>query len=248
MLRLLKPSRFPSLVQLCRYRKYHSTDFPNVIVNPNLIESRILTKATEYIPKYGFDSRAVTRAVRELGYPDSLISVLTATSNHSLPFQLVMHWLKLKRQELEDFAQMEMDPQLSESAKLKALIETRLSYNVPIMDQLSQGLSYLVVPYHVPASLEELLALGDDMAYHAGDQSNDFAWYSKRGAICGIYLKSELFMLGDTSHDYRVTKEFVRSKVGEMESAGRAWNDTEEWLGFNAISFVNLIKSQLARG
>ncbi|KAI3406943.2 coq9 [Candida oxycetoniae] len=248
MIRILRSNRVARVLPI---RLYYSSQHigSNAIVNDNQIESKILTKAVEYIPQYGFDSRAITKAVHDLKYSDSSISILTAQpSGHSLPFQLMLHYLKLKRQELEKFASTSIDPKLSQGEKLKKLITQRLLYNEPIIGKLSQGLSYLIVPYNISSSLEELLNLGDDLAFFAGDESNDFAWYSKRAAICSIYVKSELFMLGDTTQDFTTTKEFVNKRVDEFEKLGNAINDTEQWVGFQAISLLNLIKSQLTRG
>ena len=55
-------------------------------------------------------------------------------------------------------------------------------------------------------------------------------------------------MVNDTSKDFERTKQFVDSKVKDFEKLGNGYNDVEQWLGFNAISLVNLIKSQLNRG
>lgn len=249
----------PSLIK----RSYHSTDHigSNKIVNDkDHIESKILTRATTYIPQYGFSALAISKAITDLGYPQSLTSIFTSNNplNHSLPYQLMLHWLKLKRQELDTFAQTQYQPfagdgtsefaQLTQEQRLERLINERLSYNIPIMSHLSLGLAMLVTPYNVPSALEELLALGDDFAYYSGDQSNDFAWYTKRASMCAIYVKSELYMLGDTTQGYEMTKKFVRDKVEEYEKAGQTWVDMEQWVGFNAISLINLIKSQAARG
>lgn len=97
-------------------------------------------------------------------------------------------------------------------------------------------------------SLEELHNLSDDVAFYAGDMSNDLAWYAKRLLFSSIYVKSELYMLQDSSADFQKTKEFVESSVKSVETMGNSYNAVEEWSMFNAISLVNLIKSQVARG
>lgn len=254
MFKTLRPSRIPRVFNITRL--YHSTDHigTNTIINNNQIESKILTKAIDYIPQYGFHSKTITKAIHDLQYPDSLILVLTSSPlGYSLPMQLMIHWLKLKRQELEIFASNTVatdseSTELSESEKLKQLIKYRLKLNTPIKNQLSQGLSHLVVPYNLSASIEELLNLGDDLAFYAGDKSNDFAWYSKRAGICSIYVKSELFMLNDQTAELRLTDQFVDEHVDDFVKLGQGYNSIEQWIDFNAISLVNLFKSQLARG
>ena len=105
-----------------------------------------------------------------------------------------------------------------------------------------------MVPYNLAASLEELLNLGDDLAYYAGDKSNDFAWYLKRATICSIYVKSELFLLNDNTGGLWLTNQYVDERVDEFVKLGEGYNSVEQWVDFNAISLINLIKSQLARG
>ncbi|KAI5957859.1 coq9 [Candida theae] len=265
MLQILKPSRISRLLHSTTTRRlYHSTDHTgtNTIINPQLIESKILTKAIDYIPEYGFEPRTITKAIHELQYPDSLISVLTSSpSGYSLSMQLMLHWLKSKRQELETFANGNIEGGgeagaafgasagiSTEGDKLKQLIKYRLLLNNPIKSKLSQGLSQLVVPYNLSASIEELLNLGDDLAYYAGDKSNDFAWYSKRATICSIYVKSELFSLNDDTADLWLTNQFVDERVDDYVKLGQGYNNVEQWIDFNAVSVINLIKSQLARG
>ncbi|RLV90574.1 Ubiquinone biosynthesis protein COQ9 mitochondrial [Spathaspora sp. JA1] len=234
-------------------RSYHSTDHigSNLIVDNSTIESKILTKALEYIPRYGFKSGSITKAIRELDYPDSIQSVITSNPNGNSPeFQLTLHWLKSKRQELNNYA-LE-DPEFNsisdEYERVAKLIKTRLMMNSPIIDHLQSGLSQLVVPYNMPQSLEELHNLSDDIAFLAGDFSHDFAWYAKRAGFSTLYVNSELYMLQDTSANFKKTNKFVDEKVLGIKQFGTAYTSVEEWGLFNAISLVNLVKSQLVRG
>lgn len=233
-------------------RLYHSIDhsMSNLIVNGDKIESKILTKALDYIPQYGVHKQCITQAIRDLGFPDS-INALLAAGNGSVEYQLCQFWLKFQRQKLNDYI-VQPDSQFhklsDEYERVEHLINKRLEYNQPIKPQLSQILSQLVIPYNIPSSLEELHNLSDDISFFAGDSSIDFAWYSKRFTVSTIYVSSELFQLQDSSKDFISTKQFVNDKVREMKKLGNAYNDVEQWGVFNAISLVNLIKSQLIRG
>ncbi|EAZ64002.2 hypothetical protein PICST_66543 [Scheffersomyces stipitis CBS 6054] len=232
------------------FRSYHSETHPNTIVDEKSVESRILTKAIEFIPEHGFHQNTITQAIRALGYPDSLQSVITNSSN-SPDFSLVLHWLKVQRQKLEQHL---VDPTSEfhtikdEYERVAYAIKKRLQYNGPIINQLGSGLSHLVVPYNVSQSLAELHSLSDDIAFYAGDMSHDLAWYTKRVGFSSIYVSSELYQLQDSSEGFRRTNAFVDEKVHGLKRLGSAYNDVEQWGVFNAISTVNLIKSQLLRG
>lgn len=233
-------------------RSYHSIDHPvsNLIYNPKSVESIILTKSFDHVPTLGFNINSITQAVRDMKYSDSLVSAITGNpSGNSPELQLVLHWFKWKRQELVTLAESEEFANIhGEYERAAYLIKKRLELNAPVVGQLSQGLGHLVLPYNLSQGLEELYNLADDITYYAGDKSNDFAWYSKRAGIASIYVSSELFMLQDSSLGFKHTKDFVDEKVNGLRGLGSAYNDVEQWGFFNAISLVNLIKSQLVRG
>lgn len=234
-------------------RGYHSISHPssNVIVNKKTPEAILFTKALEHVPKLGFTKKAVNAAVAELQYLDSIQSAVSASSSHTTEFLLVKFFLKLQRQNLCDQV---LDPKLpfhkipDEYSRASFLINQRLRLNIPVINELSGALGQLVTPYNIPLALEELHNLSDDVAFYAGDMSNDSAWYAKRLLLSSIYVKSELYMLQDKSDDFTRTKDFVESSVASVKAMGSAYNAVEQWTAFNAISMVNLIKSQLARG
>lgn len=234
-------------------RLYHSQDHlgSNDILNKNAVESIVFTKALEFVPEKGFTKDCVHEAVRELKYSDSLLSIFSNSSaGISLEFQLVLFWLKYQRQNLLKY--VESNPSFfeidSEENRVAHLIQKRLEFNEPVIGKLSGALSQLIIPYHFDKSLEELHNLSDDVAFYSNDQSNDFSWYSKRFGISTIYASSEVYMLQDNSPKFRSTHAFVEEKVKHLYRLGEAYNSFEEWTLFNAMSTINLIKSQWHRG
>lgn len=249
-------SRIRSLPRFirCPIRSYWSFDHPasNQIIKEGSLESLVLSKALKHIPTYGFTSKCILNASRELNYSDSVLSVFSSSpSGKSIEFQLVLYWLKSQRQMLRDSIvdrSSKFHTIKEETEKVKYLINQRLEYNAPVKDHLTSAIAQLVTPYNWDLALEELRDLADDIAYYSGDLSNDFAWYTKRAGYSSIYVSSELYMLQDTSKDLSDTKEFVHNKVEGFHELGNAYNDAEEWGLFTSLSLLNLIKSQLSRG
>lgn len=241
-----------SLRGLRSFRGYHSLQHPNSIINSHGVDAVVLKQALNHIPKYGFDSLCIVQAIRELEYPDSLVLALTSSSTgESLEFQLVKYWLQYQRQKLNDSVLEQTSPfhQIAdEYERTKFLLNQRLLYNEPIAHHLGGALAQLIAPYNVPTSISELHALADDIAYFAGDDSNDFAWYTKRFGISSVYVGAELYMMQDSSAGFKATHDFVDSKVDELRSVGNGYVNVEQWALFNAVGLVNLIKSQLTRG
>lgn len=229
------------------YRFYHSID--HTVSRKPSIDHVILDKALTYIPRFGFHEQCITQAIRDMSYPDSLSGVFSSGNNKD--FEVVLHWLKFNRNKLHGDI---LDPTdqfhaiKNEYDRVTYLINKRLESNIAIKPYLHQALAQLVVPYNIPSSLEELHQLSDDIAFYAGDNSNDFAWYLKRMGLSTVYVSSELYMLQDTSENFRDTKEFVKEKVDSLRSLGTGYTNIEQWAAFNGISLINLIKSQLLRG
>lgn len=232
-------------------RAYHSVSHPNTIVDPALPESILFSKAISHIPQTGFSKQSINAAVADLDLLDSIQLAVSASSRHSPEFLLVLYWLKHNRQRLWDLVS---DPQLefhqvsNEYDRAAYLLKARLAYNQPVAARLPAALSQLVLPYNVAAALEELHNLSDDVAFYAGDDSHDLAWYAKRLALLSIYVKAELFMVQDKSENFARTNEYVDRSVASLRSMGAGYNAVEQWSVFTAILTVNLIKLQLARG
>lgn len=220
-------------------RFYHARDHPTSIIN-KLPESLILDKAIPLLPTYGFTRQCITEAVRQLNYPDSLGSLV---KDSALP----IHWLKTQRKVLEEHAMAPESPLhniTNEYDRATHLMQTRLLYNEGI--NLTDLMSQLVLPYNLAESSAELHALSDDIAFYAGDASNDFAWYSKRMGLSTIYVLAEMYQV--LNPDRAAVNRFVANKIGDLKKLGLAYNDVEEWALFNGISAFNLIRSQLMRG
>lgn len=222
-----------------------------MIINRTSPQGILFSKALDHVPKFGFTQKAVNAAVADLEYLDSIQSAVSVTSNHSQELLLILFWLKSQRQKLYDHVLDEKSKFHSigdEYGRAAYLVKQRLQYNEPIVSHLSEALSHLVLPYNWQLSLEELHNLSDDIAFYAGDNSNDSAWYAKRFLLSTIYVKSELFMLQDLSANFERTRKYVDDSVASMKTLGYSYSSVEQWAVFNAISTLNLIKSQLTRG
>lgn len=99
-------------------------------------------------------------------------------------------------------------------------------------------------PSYVPASLEELAQLVDDIWFLAGDTSVDHSWYTKRASLSAVYVAAELFMTTDTSPGFADTRDFLRRRFDEVGEFGSALSAVGEWLSFTASAGVNVLRSK----
>ncbi|KAH3682119.1 hypothetical protein WICPIJ_006922 [Wickerhamomyces pijperi] len=236
----LKPTRITSRL-LPSLRAYHSIQHDNALpLNSNSIEYKILNRALEeYTPSLGFTDEAILKSTRELGYNDSIIALFNNGS------KFLDFYLKKQRLELLNFIESEEFKTLrSETDKVKYLVKTRLLLNAPYVQHLNQLQGRLIFFENLEDSFSELHQLADDVLFYSGDASNQFDWYTKRFEVASKYVMLETFMSQDKSEGFAKTLELVDEKFAE----GSAVEETMEFLKFNAISLVSLIKSQASRG
>jgi ubiquinone biosynthesis protein COQ9 len=196
--------------------------------------NRILDLALKKVPEEGFE-KALLSGIREAGYSDATHSLFPKGS-----FNLIQYHLQTQREKL---ATVSASPEGEKGDKLSILVKQRLIGNTCLGSKLGEALSIMMLPKNLPESVEELHALSDEICYLANDRSNGFNWYAKRGSLSAVYSASELFMSQDLSTDYRDTMRFVDRRLEEMNGMGYAINSTDEWLTFNGIAAINVIKS-----
>lgn len=106
-----------------------------------------------------------------------------------------------------------------------------------------KALGHMSLLGNIPASLQELYALSDEIWYLAGDTSVDTSWYTKRASLAAVYASSELFMTTDTSKEFAATEEFVDRRLEGVQKAGRTAGEIGQSVGFWAGSGLNLARS-----
>ncbi|QPG73057.1 hypothetical protein FOA43_000361 [Brettanomyces nanus] len=244
--------RFSIQAKRCLVRSFHSlyhTEPP--IADPSTLENKILSKAyTDFVPKEGFTEEAVNHAAAAVGTNPSTLGAIFnfTTPSRDMAMELALYHMKFARQEMYEQNKEAAGKMFNEKDRLQFYMTKRLLLNEPIIQHYHQALGRMILPSNVSESLKELHNLADDMSYYAGDKSTDFAWYSKRFAVAGAIIQSELFMLSDHSKGFSDTIQFATDRLQEVNTAGRIYNSFEEWIIFNGISTLNMIRSQVARG
>lgn len=227
-------------------RSYHSYEHDeDPFFNKESPKYRILEKAMEFVPEYGFQHKAILESSRTFGYSDAIQSLFHNGTFDLIKFHLVRERLRLTEvvSKTEEFKQLS-----DENTKVKYLVKKRLEGNVPYGKHITQLQTYLVLPPNIGEASEELHKLSDDIRFLSGDSANDFAWYSKRLSLSTTYVALETFMAQDKSPNYTNTFELADKRLSNLGDLGQVYNDVEEFLFYTVNSGLNLIKSQATRG
>lgn len=107
---------------------------------------------------------------------------------------------------LELLAKEELKSKIRE--KIAKALEVRIINIVPKSVSLKQNALFLL-PCNLLLGAKSYARTCDLIWRYAGDKSDDFNYYSKRGLLLAVYTSARLFYLSDESKEFIKTKEFI---------------------------------------
>ncbi|EXJ88903.1 hypothetical protein A1O3_01967 [Capronia epimyces CBS 606.96] len=240
--RLASPTRCRGCVRNPRplpqlRRSYFSIHHPDPPPYPET-HDRILSAAIRRVPEHGFSEEALVLGAKDAGYLDVTVQLFRRGV-----FDLIKYHLINQRLALKDNVQFPEGATLGLGAKVKTLAMARLRANADVIHQWQGALGYMSLLENIPASLEELNALSDEIWYLAGDTAVDFSWYTKRASLAAVYASTEMFMTTDTSKNFVATEEFLDRRLKGAQVVGGTVGGLTHYLGFWAGNSVNLARS-----
>ncbi|GMP36987.1 hypothetical protein CsSME_00008898 [Camellia sinensis var. sinensis] len=99
------------------------------------------------------------------------------------------------------------------SERISKLVRIRLEMQAPYISKWPQALSIQAQPQNIPTSFKQRAMLVDEIWHAAGDEATDVDWYAKRTVLGAIYSTTEVYMLTDSSPDFRDTWTFLDGRV-----------------------------------
>ena len=97
--------------------------------------------------------------------------------------------------------------------RIKTILELKFETNHHLKDSLPEMLKNLIKPGNLFSSLKLLNQNSDFIWNLAGDNANDFNYYSKRGLLSIVYLSTLIYWLNDSSNKMIGTKSFISRAV-----------------------------------
>ncbi|ODQ66995.1 ubiquinone biosynthesis protein COQ9 [Nadsonia fulvescens var. elongata DSM 6958] len=220
-------------------RSFYSAQFPQEPLYTTQEES-ILACALAHVPKLGFTDAALVQGCRDAGYIDSARMVFPRRE-----YAIVEYHLNTSRQRMME---IEVSNLKTVDEKVAKLIIERILMNRPVIRQYTDALALMAKPSNLANSLQHLHKISDEVWWQAADRTSDFDWYTKRASVSAIYSAAELYMLSDSSPDFRDTQDFIKRKLEQRNEAKYAVDSVVEWASTNAIWSVNVVKSLWLRG
>ncbi len=122
-------------------------------------------------------------------------------------------------EEFEEWQDRKMLELLSkEDSKLKIREKIAEALKVRIMNIVSKSVilkqnALFLSPCNLLLGAKCYAKTCDLIWRYAGDKSDDFNYYSKRGLLLGVYVSTRLFYLSDDSKEFIKTKEFIATSL-----------------------------------
>lgn len=172
---------------------------------------RVLNASLRHVPRLGWTEAAMVAGARDVGVSPSIVGAFPRKEA-----ALVEHFMDECLQKLMDIIDSDEDlNNLIPSDRIAKLVRTRLELQAPYISKWPQALSIQAQPMNVPNSFKQRAMLVDEIWHAAGDEANDIDWYVKRTILGGIYSTTEIYMLTDSSPDFRDTWAFLNGRVGD---------------------------------
>ncbi|MCS6930995.1 MAG: COQ9 family protein [Acetobacteraceae bacterium] len=166
----------------------------------------------------GWTVAALAEAVAAAGLDRALAPSLFPRG----PLGAIEAWCDLADREME--AAAAADPgfaALRTAQRIRRLVELRLSAAAPHKAALRRALALLALPWNAPVSLRCTARTADAMWHAAGDASADFAWYTKRASLGGIYAATLAYWLRDDRAETDDALAFLDRRIEGLARIGR---------------------------
>lgn len=105
---------------------------------------------------------------------------------------------------------------LSIRKRIIALVEARLALLAPDREALRRAIAIMAMPRNGVRAAKLGWRAADAMWRAAGDEATDFAHYSKRMTLGGVYAATLLVFLDDESDDHAESRAFLARRIEEV--------------------------------
>lgn len=172
-------------------------------------QARVLQASLRHVVRLGWSEEAMIGGARDAGVSPAIVGSFPRKEAALVEFFMDECLQKL----IDRIESGEELQNLVPSERISKLVKIRLEMQAPYISKWPQALSIQAHPSNVPTSFNQRAALLDEIWHAAGDGGSDINWYVQRTVLGGIYSTTEIYMLTDSSPDFRDTWSFLDDRV-----------------------------------
>ncbi len=161
------------------------------------------------VPKFGWSRETLLQCAKKQRISTSVLAKLFPSFEYDvLKFIIAQNNIQVEKN-YNSFN----NSRLKTRDKIKTILELKFDSNEYLKKSLPEMLKFLLRPGNLLMSIKMLHENSDFIWNLAGDKSNDFSFYSKRGLLSMVYLATLIYWLNDKSTNGIGTKNFISKSV-----------------------------------
>ena len=161
------------------------------------------------VPKFGWSRETLLQCAKKQRISTSVLAKLFPSFEYDvLKFIIAQNNIQVEKN-YNSFN----NSRLKTRDKIKTILELKFDSNEYLKKALPEMLKFLLRPGNLLMSIKMLHENSDFIWNLAGDKSNDFSYYSKRGLLSIVYLATLIYWLNDKSTKGIGTKNFISKSV-----------------------------------
>jgi ubiquinone biosynthesis protein COQ9 len=177
----------------------------------------ILAAMLDHVAFDGWTLRAVRRALSDLGRDSADAPILFPDG----AAEMIELWSAMTDRAMLTGATAADLAAYRTPGRVRAIITIRFELVRPHKEALRRALAILALPRHARLAAKLTARTVDQIWFAAGDRSADFAWYTKRALLAGVYSSTLLFWLRDISEDDQDTIAFLDRRLNNVAQIGK---------------------------
>ena len=163
----------------------------------------------EDVPKFGWSRETLLQCAKKQRISTSVLAKLFP----SFEYDVLKFLIAQNNTQVEKNYNSFNHSRLKTRDKIKTILELKFDSNEYLKKALPEMLKFLLRPGNLLMSIKMLHENSDFIWNLAGDKSNDFSFYSKRGLLSIVYLATLIYWLNDKSTKGIGTKNFISKSV-----------------------------------
>ena len=163
----------------------------------------------EDVPKFGWSRETLLQCAKKQRISTSVLAKLFP----SFEYDVLKFIIAQNNTQVEKNYNSFNNSRLKTRDKIKTILELKFDSNEYLKKALPEMLKFLLRPGNLLMSIKMLHENSDFIWNLAGDKSNDFSFYSKRGLLSMVYLATLIYWLNDKSTKGIGTKNFISKSV-----------------------------------
>ena len=161
------------------------------------------------VPKFGWSRETLLHCAKKQKLSTPNLALMFPSFEYDVLKYLIAQNNSLVEKNYNSFN----NTRLKTRDKIKTIMELKFDSNAYLKDALPEMLKFLLRPGNIFMSIKMLHNNSDFIWNLAGDKSNDFNYYSKRGLLSMVYLATLIYWLNDKSNKGIGTKNFISKSV-----------------------------------